>query len=376
MFNNNFYFPLYLFFFFSFFNPIRPITGPFMYRCLNNDLKIKKLCAIEGSLTEEDEETLIPTTTNYLYIKDSCGSKEQCKQMDDSILYQCFPKLKKLKIGEKCSVNEECYTGFCSMSICMGVDFEADCTDYPNACKPGTYCTYSSIFNKKICVEYAYMNEICGESATLGYTKECLPGLLCQIRDDNSGTTVCKKWGSFDLNKEVTDERLCKSGMALYDTEIDNKLKCISVDEEGECDEETHQCNPFILGIGENPDVPEELVLDCVGGLTNLYACPLSYTKSQIFGKYIDEYNKKFDGEKLQKSQYFIDGYFNDKTMTELYIKYKQIEYLKAYELIDFEGNINGLYSCEYEFFWRFLSSDLIKLDLMKIIFIIILLFQ
>ena len=62
--------------------------------------------------------------------------------------------------------------------------------------------------------------------------------------------------------------------------------------------------------------------------------------------------------------------------MTELYIKYKQIEYLKAYELIDFEGNINGLYSCEYEFFWRFLSSDLIKLDLMKIIFIIILLFQ
>ena len=78
-------------------------------------------------MAEEDEITLTPKTTNYLYIKDSCDSDEQCKKMDDSALYQCFPKLKKLKIGEKCSVNEECYTGFCSMSICTGIDFETDC---------------------------------------------------------------------------------------------------------------------------------------------------------------------------------------------------------------------------------------------------------
>ena len=97
-------------------------------------------------------------------------------------------------------------------------------------------------------------------------------------------------------------------------------------------------------------------------------------TKTEIFKKYIDEYNKKFDGEKLQKSQYFIDGYFNDKTLTELYIKYKQFEYLKAYELIDFEGNINELYSCEYEFIWNFLIGYIAKYNLFKIILIIFLL--
>ena len=256
----------------------------------------------------------------------------------------------------------------------MGVDFEAECTDFPNACKPGMYCTYNSYLNKKICVEYASINEICGESFELGYNKKCLPGLLCQIRDNNSGTTVCKKWGTFDINKEVTDERLCQTGMALIDIEVDNKLKCIAVEEEGECDEETHKCNPQVVGIGENPDVPNELELNCIGGLKNFYACPLSNTKTQIFKKYIEEYNKKFDGEKLQKSQYFIDGYFNDKTLTELYIKYKQFEYLKAYELIDFEGNINGLYSCEYEFIWNYLTSQITKYNLFIIIFVAFLL--
>ena len=46
--------------------------------------------------------------------------------MGDSHLYQCFPKVEKLYIGDKCSVNEECYTA---------------CSDYPNAFKPGLYCT-------------------------------------------------------------------------------------------------------------------------------------------------------------------------------------------------------------------------------------------
>ena len=372
MFINITYFYLCLYFSLSFLQVTNSLTEPFMYKCLNDDLKIKKICAIEGSAKEEDEDTLMQTTINYLYIKDTCDSDERCKRMDDLILYQCFPKLKKLKIGDKCSVNEECYTGFCSMGICQGVDFEADCSDYPNACKPGTYCAENTILNTKICVEYAKTNEICGYSPTLGYNIECLPGLLCQIRDNGSGTTVCKKWGTFDVNKEVTDERLCKSGMALIDSEVDNKLKCIAVDEEGECDEDTHKCNPQIIGIGDNPDAAKELIVNCVGGLNNMYGCPISNAKAEIYKKYIEEYNKRYDGEKLQKSQFFIDGYFNDKTLTELYIKYKQFDYLIAYEYIDFEGNVNGLYSCEYGFMWGFLSSNIIKLSIIKLALIIL----
>ena len=80
----------------------------------------------------------------------------------------------------------------------------------------------------------------------------------------------------------------------------------------------------------------------------------------------------KYDGEQLQKSQFFIDGYFNDKILTELYIKYKQFDYLKAYEYIDFEGNINGLYSCEYGFMWGFLSSNIIKINIIELALIIL----
>ena len=367
-----FLFIYYIVFFFFIFKTIKSISEPFMYKCLKEGLKIKKICAIEGAETTEDEDTLNPVTTNYLYIKEECDPDEICRQMDDSILYQCFPKLKKQKIGDSCSVNEECYTGFCSMSICQGVDFEADCSDYPNGCKPNMYCVYNNFLNRKMCVEYASLNEECGESPSLGYIKECFPGLICQIRDNGSGTTVCKKWGTFGLNKEVTDERLCETGMAWFDTEVDQKLKCISIEEDGECDEDTHQCNPLVLGIGLNPDVSNELTLNCIGGLTNMYACPLSYSKTRLFQKYIEEYNKKYNIEKLQKSQYFKEGYFNDKTLTELYIKYKQYEYLWAYELIDFDGNINGLYQCEYDFIWTFLYSNMIKCNIIKIIAIFI----
>ena len=358
------FFPFILF---TIFNQIKSITDPFMFKCLKDELKIKKICAIEGQAMEENEDTSISTLTNYLYIKKKCGKKELCKQMDDSILYQCFPKLKKLKIGDKCSVNEECYTGFCSMSICQGIDYEGDCTDYPNGCKPGMYCTHNDKVNKDICVEYATTNKLCGYSADLGHEIQCYPGLICQIRDNGSGTTVCKKWGTFDLNKEVTDERLCKSGMALIDTEVDSKLKCVAVEEDGECDESTHKCNPLVVGIGANPDVSNELTLNCVGGITNMYACPLSIAKTKLFENYIEEYNKKFDFEKNEKSQFYKEGYFNDVKLTELYIKYKQYEYLKAYELIDFEGNDNGEYECEYNFIWTsYLSFNLIKLNIKK----------
>ena len=360
------------------FKIIKSINEQFLYKCLKDDLKMKKICAIEGSDIYEDEETLTPITIDYFYIKEMCDTDESCKLMIDSTktidskLYQCFPKLKKLKIGEACSVNEECYTGFCSMSICMGIDFEADCTDYPNGCKPGTYCAYNTILDKSICVEYASINELCGYSDALGYDKECFPGTICQVRDDNSGTTVCKKWGTFGINKEVTDERLCQTGMAYNDSEVDGRLKCVSVDEDAECDEQTHKCNPLILGIGPNPDYPTEKILDCVGGLTNMYACPLSNTKIELYKQYIEEFNKRYDREKLEKSQYFKEGYFNDETLTELYIKYMEYEYLWSYEIVDFDGNINGLYTCEYDFIWTFLYSNYIKYSIIKFIAILV----
>ena len=342
---------------------------PYMFKCLKDSLELHDICAIEGTATTEDEETLFQTTTNYLYIKKDCPKNERCKQMGDSHLYQCFPKIKKFKIGDKCSVNEECYTGLCTMDICQGIDYEGDCSDYPDACKPGLACTFSSLLNTKICTEYAYLHQICGEG-DWGYDKKCFPGLGCQLREDGSGTKVCKKWGTVLLNREIDDERLCESGMAMIDSEIDDKLKCVSVEEDGECDEETHKCSPLIAGIGLNPDITEEITMDCVGGLTNMYTCPLGVGKTRLFEKYISAYNELYDIEKLKKSQYFKEGYFNEAKLSELYIKYKQYEYLKAYELIDFEGKVNGLYSCEYDFIWTFIDSKYIKPNLMNLILI------
>ena len=280
--------------------------------------------------------------------------------MGDSHLYQCFPKIEKLEIGDKCSVNEECYTGLCTMDICQGIDFEGDCSDYPNACKPGLFCSDITVDGTRICGEYSYLHEKCG-NGDWGYYKKCFPGLGCQLRQDGSGTYVCKKWGTISANYEVENENLCESGMAILDSDYDNKLKCITIEEDGECDEDTHKCSVLVSGLGANPDISDEIVFDCVGGITNMYTCPYGGGKTLVFRKYIDKFNELYDVDKLKKSQYFIDGYFNEHELTELYIKYKNYEYLRAYKIIDFEGNVNVLYSCEYDFIWTFIDSNYIK---------------
>ena len=349
-------------------------NAPFMFKCLKDGIELEDICAIEGSTTSEDEETSQQVTTNYLYIKEECDSDERCKRMGDSTLYQCFPKIEKLKIGDKCIVNEECYTGLCTMDICQGIDFEGDCTLYPNACKPGLFCTDTDDTGKRICGEYSYLHEKCG-NGDWGYYKKCFPGMGCQLREDGSGNYVCKKWGTVLLNREVNDEALCETGMAMIDSEVDGKLKCISVEEDGDCDEETHKCSPQIVGIGTSPEIMEEITLDCVGGINNMYSCPLATGKTRIFRNYINEFNELYDIEALKKSQYFIEGYFNEQSLTEWFIKYKHYDYLRAYELIDLEGNANGIYSCEYDFVWTFIDSGFIKPNFIIILFFYLIFF-
>ena len=362
------YYFLILYILFISYQKIFSLTQPFLYKCLKDDIKIKNLCAIEGVATEEDENSNI-MTNNYLYIKKKCKDKQYCSNTDNSGLYFCFKKLKKRKIGEKCSVNEECYTNKCSMRICQGTDFEGDCTDYPNSCKPGMYCTYSNIYNKNICVEYSKKNEKCGYFATLGYEKKCFSGFVCQEKDDNSGDTVCKNWGILEIGKVVTDEKLCKSGISLQDTDYDNKVKCVSVEEDSECDESTLICKPQVTGLGVNPDITTEVSLNCFGGINNLYSCPITYGKTEIFEKYIERYNKVYDMEKLQKSQYFVEGSFNDRKLSEMYTKYVNYNYLYTYGFIDYDGNAEGLYQCEYDFIWRFLDGKIIKVHLLNFLF-------
>ena len=104
-----------------------------------------------------------------------------------------------------------------------------------------------------------------------------------------------------------------------------------------------------------------------------MYTCPYGGGKTLVFRKYIDKFNELYDVDKLKKSQYFIEGYFNEHELTELYIKYKNYEYLRAYEIIDFEGNVNGLYSCEYDFIWTFIDSNYIKPNFFVIVIFIFL---
>lgn len=342
---------------------------PSLYKCLKKEIKMKELCAIEGKDTFEDDMSNI-VTNNYLYIKKICGKKENCLKIEKTRFYLCFDKLVKRKIGDSCSLNEECYTGKCSLNKCLGIDFEGDCEENPNGCNPGLYCTFNDKVKKRICVEYADKNEECGYSPYLGHKVKCYKGLTCHSREDGSGK-VCKKWGTFEINKEVEDERLCKSGMFFQD-EIDGKQKCILVEEDSECDEESHKCNPQITGIGINPDMPTEITDDCEV-INNKYICRYSSLKTQMYEKYINEYNKHYDTGKLRKLQYYKKGSFNNYKLSKLYRQYKEIDMLRANEIINENGDVNEEHECEYDFIWQFLSSSFFSYSLINFSFYFIL---
>lgn len=358
----------------------------FLYKCMREDLKLGDICAIKGSLTFENDDSEI-VTNKYLYIKKICSGNKICLPYDiefppkNRTFYSCFEKLIKRKIGESCSINEECYTNQCSLDVCLGIDFEGECTDNPEGCKPGLSCEYTEEFpspsqkTRKICVEYAYENEDCGWNEEKGYNVSCFPGYICQIRDNGSNSTGCKKWGTFDINKEVTDERLCKSGLALIDNEVDKKQKCVLVEEDGECDEETHRCTPQVTGIGISPDMPTEMNVKCKGGIDKMYVCPINRLRVKVFQDYINEFNKIYDDKILRKKEVFKVGSFGNRKLSKLYRKYKRINYLMAYEVIDENGNVKHDKSCEYDFIWKYLSTNKIIFNKIYFFLIFVLLF-
>ena len=97
-----------------------------------------------------------PNAYTQILIFDKCGKNKVCSYGIDDINNEysgyglCREKVKLVKIGKKCNLDEDCLTGLCIDNKCSGISENMPCTTktlttYPSSfCSTGLSCSPSS----------------------------------------------------------------------------------------------------------------------------------------------------------------------------------------------------------------------------------------
>ena len=167
--------------------------------------------------------SIVEGVTTYKVKKCSTGT------CDSTVTGLCVI-LKKLD-GEKCSAPEECYSGICKDSVCVGIAENESCSRIEE-CKKDLYCSFEL---NKVCKKYKKAGE------------ECFVGNECDFGLDCGSTTYqeakkCVKMYSLKNGDYSDNKNLCETGY-IYGTLADSKCSSTSnVAKEGEACEADTDC--------------------------------------------------------------------------------------------------------------------------------------
>lgn len=133
--------------------------------------------------------------------------------------------------GEKCSAPEECYSGNCKDSVCVGKDENVSCAQ-TEECKKDLYCSFDL---NKVCKKYKKEGEPCSVG------NECDFGLDCGSSTYQEAKK-CVKMYSLKNGDYSDNKNLCETGY-FYGTLADSKCSSTSnVEKEGEVCEADTDC--------------------------------------------------------------------------------------------------------------------------------------
>ena len=106
-----------------------PVVCTTIYQRQNKSL-IDGLCKVE----EKDSETNITTISLQ-----KCENKYYCNIHGNST-EKCQYKFTKKYEGDSCVYGEQCFSGICTNSKCVGIPDNEMCTQEDGACKKTSYC--------------------------------------------------------------------------------------------------------------------------------------------------------------------------------------------------------------------------------------------
>ena len=369
---------LFSIYFFSIINKIESLISISnisnqIYYYPDDKIKMKNVCAISGiqNITRGD----ITNTYYFLYLKKKCGKKEKCVETQSGY-YQCVKKTFLQKIGDKCGVNEECYTGLCYSGECSAIQNDEDCTsenDPSNpekVCSPGHWCfEYDSLSHYFKCVPY--LNE--DEEYNNMTGKVCRFG-LAPLKNEY-GKVVCQKYGTIEDGKESNNySELCQSGFSGKDID-DGIQRCFSVVTDSDClfnsSSGDYYCQPIVNGLHSKEVY--KINESCTSIYNDShYICPYTIGKMNAFKEFITKLNEiNFDDVYKDEKKFHSFGYGNN-DFSKAYQKYYYFDYLYSLGMINKDGEI--IKKKEWEFFWKMNKSDYNRISFIQAIMFFLLL--
>lgn len=170
---------------------------------------------LTSSLLEDTNVCMYYKNDEEVHYIRSCPDKMKCnsKQIQEGDgIYTCSNYFLTKMLGEKCSVDIECYSKNCTNGICSSKLIGDSCAN--------TYeCEGSSFCKSGICHRYLKENEICTDQSEM-----CPYGYICAQAYAGAPDRICIKQHSVKSGEFAANSYICESG--LYDTNIcyDTKL--------------------------------------------------------------------------------------------------------------------------------------------------------
>ena len=362
---------------------IIPYSYQDVYKCPDTKLKMEDICAIGSTPADNNENEIY-----YLYIKDKCSKDKVCTYIEQEPFYSVNKRRRKfdlngnpedyyedyyytcqknidlsyLKIDQKCSIDAECYTGYCKNGKCSTLDV---CLD-DEQCKPEQYCALK-VDGEKTSGKCENLKKK-GDSCT--QEDKCQRGLICDYDYSTSPLKgKCQKYFTKSVGDKVSDPNLCKSGYAKFDN-VNLAYICLEFDSAAECKDDGSG-DYYCEITSKDKDGKQQKDLEyCPQSNKDpkKHLCPKGKTYFKVQKKAIEQYDK-IDLEKFNEKEIkSFEDYFGDKKYAEYASILENFAELYDQKIIDDEGEMNKDFKCEYNFLLKQLSSNSIKVCFVFII--------
>ena len=289
-----------------------------IYKCSESSLR-DGLCMVRG------EEPVGDNEKRNIYYLDTCSSSKYCTfnlNNPDISEYSICRKIEKASLGltgDKCHMDEECYSKTCNDKKCEAKSVGSSCSDHIE-CDEESACVWNEEDSKKKC------KKLVGKGEKCHYTDECPFNTVCTGDQYTEGT--CVDYFSLGIGETSYEPLACATGQIheYYTSDI-NSVCAEYTAKDSTCTEGSskggYYCTISIKYSTDQSIPAKEENAQCQCKSNGEYGCP-AFSDSDSFKNYVEVYKKEVEKVKIKGKQVssMDRNHWNNKKIKEAYLKY------------------------------------------------------
>ena len=285
-----------------------------IYKCSESSLR-DGLCMVRGEEPVGDNEK-----RNVFYL-DTCSSSKYC-DFNSYADYSICIKPEKASLGltgDKCHMDEECYSKTCNDKKCEAKSVGSSCSDHIE-CDEESACVWNEEDSKKKC------KKLVGKGEKCHYNDECPFNTICSGDSDTEGT--CVDYFSIKLGEISYKGFACETGYVFENALTDYNSVCAEYTvTDSTCQKDElkgkYYCKTSIKYSADSSVSAHESREECQCKSNGEYGCP-ALSDSESFKNYVEVYKKEVEKVKVKGKQVssMDRNHWNNKKIKEAYLKY------------------------------------------------------